>query len=49
MRGFFDQVGIGDAAGVWSDLPMQRPEFRANNLRQLERQQQRRKAEEMGP
>ena len=49
MRGFFDQVGTGDAAGVWSDLPMQRPEFRANNLRQLERQRQRRKAEEMGP
>ncbi|MEM6852659.1 MAG: chlorophyllide reductase subunit Y, partial [Pseudomonadota bacterium] len=29
MRAFFDGVGEGEAAGVWSDTPKARPEFKA--------------------
>jgi chlorophyllide a reductase subunit Y len=28
MRGFFEGVGEGDAAGVWEDVPRERPEWR---------------------
>jgi len=28
MKSFFEGVGTGDAAGVWDDLPMDRPAFR---------------------
>ena len=29
MTEFFDGVGTGDAAGVWSQTPVARPEFKA--------------------
>jgi chlorophyllide a reductase subunit Y len=48
MRDFFTGVGQGDQSGVWQDVPQARPEFRAENARQAERQRARRKAEEMG-
>ena len=28
MRDFFEGVGTGDAAGIWEDVPQDRPEFR---------------------
>ena len=37
MRAFFEGVGTGPAAGVWQDLPRDRPEFRAARLVQLSR------------
>ncbi|HUM13470.1 MAG TPA: chlorophyllide a reductase subunit Y [Myxococcaceae bacterium] len=37
MREFFEGVGTGDAAGVWQGLPKARPEFRAQQLKQLAR------------
>ena len=49
MNAFFEGVGQGDQAGVWSALPQPHPEFRADVRRQLEKQARRRKAEEMGP
>ena len=48
MRGFFDGVGTGDAAGVWEDVPQDRPEFRETlRRRQLAKLAAKRKAEEM--
>ncbi len=47
MREFFDGVGEGHAAGVWEDVPRDRPEFAANYRRLLEKQAKKRKAEEM--
>jgi chlorophyllide a reductase subunit Y len=47
MREFFGDVGSGDKAGVWEDVPQERPEFRAETRRQVIRIQKRRKAEEM--
>jgi chlorophyllide a reductase subunit Y len=29
MRAFFDGVGEGPAAGIWSDTPVDRPQFKA--------------------
>jgi chlorophyllide a reductase subunit Y len=43
MKAFFEGVGQGDAAGVWSEVPKDRPEFRAQQLIQLKK---RAKAEE---
>lgn len=37
MRAFFEGVGHGDTAGVWEGDPNLRPEFRATNLKKLER------------
>ena len=37
MKGFFEGVGTGDTAGVWEGSPNLRPEFRAQNLKKLER------------
>lgn len=37
MRAFFDGVGEGDTAGVWEGAPNLRPEYRAQNLKKLER------------
>ena len=48
MRAFFGDTGQGDRAGVWSDTPVLRPEFRAETRRQVIKIQKRRKAEEMG-
>jgi len=41
-------VGSGEATGVWDTLPKERPEFKAETKRQLERLLKKRKAEEMG-
>jgi len=47
MREFFGDTGQGDRAGVWTEVPVMRPEFRAETRRQVIRIQKRRKAEEM--
>ncbi len=43
MKAFFEGVGTGHTAGVWQDLPRDRPEFKAAQLARIERQ---RKSEE---
>jgi chlorophyllide a reductase subunit Y len=43
MTAFFEGVGAGHAAGVWQDVPRERPEFRERNLVQLAK---RKKAED---
>ena len=48
MKDFFGPVGHGDTSGVWMDKPVERPEFRAENRRQLEKKIKQRKAQEMG-
>ncbi len=47
MRAFFGEAGQGDQAGVWSEKPVLRPEFRAETQRQVIKMMKRRKAEEM--
>jgi chlorophyllide a reductase subunit Y len=47
MRDFFEGVGEGDAAGVWAEQPMERPNFREQNRRRLEAAAKQRKSEEM--
>ncbi|MGK7755828.1 MULTISPECIES: chlorophyllide a reductase subunit Y [unclassified Roseovarius] len=47
MREFFEGVGSGDTAGVWEGQPNVREDFRATNLKKLEKQQRARKAQEM--
>jgi 3,8-divinyl chlorophyllide a/chlorophyllide a reductase subunit Y len=47
MREFFGEVGSGDQAGVWEEVPQLRPEFRAETRRQVIKLQKRRRAEEM--
>ena len=47
MREFFDGVGEGYAAGVWEDVPQDRPEFREHYKRHLAKLARQRKAEEM--
>jgi len=37
MKGFFEGVGEGHAAGVWEDLPKDRPDFRRKHLIQISR------------
>jgi chlorophyllide a reductase subunit Y len=37
MKAFFDGVGEGDTAGIWEGAPNLRPEFRATNLKKLEK------------
>ncbi|MEX3017322.1 chlorophyllide a reductase subunit Y [Gymnodinialimonas hymeniacidonis] len=37
MKAFFEGVGTEDTAGVWEGAPNLRPEFRAQNLKKLER------------
>jgi chlorophyllide a reductase subunit Y len=48
MKNFFGQTGMGHASGVWQGVPQDRPEFKAETKRQLERIAKKRKAEEMG-
>jgi chlorophyllide a reductase subunit Y len=48
MKAFFAGVGEGYAAGVWEDVPRDRPEFRELYKRQLAKLAKKRKAEEMG-
>ncbi|WP_084860653.1 chlorophyllide a reductase subunit Y [Salibaculum halophilum] len=47
MRDFFEGVGTGDTAGVWEGDPNTRPDFRAANLRKLEKKARAAKAQEM--
>ena len=47
MREFFGETGQGDRAGIWTEVPVLRPEFRAETKRQVIKVMKRRKAEEM--
>ena len=47
MTDFFEGVGTGHATGVWEDMPTDRPEFRAEYKRRMEKEAKKRKAEEM--
>jgi chlorophyllide a reductase subunit Y len=47
MRGFFEGVGVGHAAGVWEAEPQDRPEFREHYRRHLAKEARRRQAEAM--
>jgi chlorophyllide a reductase subunit Y len=47
MRAFFEGVGTGDTAGVWEGQPNIREDFRATNLKKLEKQRRAAKAQEM--
>jgi len=38
MQSFFEGVGTGYAAGVWSDQPQDHPEFKAKYARQRAKQ-----------
>jgi chlorophyllide a reductase subunit Y len=47
MRAFFEGVGSEASAGVWEDVPKDRPEFREAYRRKLAKQAKARAAEEM--
>ncbi len=47
MKAFFEGVGEGPAAGVWEEVPRDRPEFREAIKRRLAAEAKKRKAEEM--
>jgi len=47
MQEFFSGVGEGYTAGVWEDVPQDRPEFREQTKRHIIKLQKKRKAEEM--
>lgn len=47
MKAFFGDTGEGDHAGVWEGVPVDRPEFRAETRRRMEKAAKKRKAEEM--
>jgi len=47
MKSFFGGTGMGDSAGVWEGKPQDRPEFRTETRRRLEKAAKKRKAEEM--
>jgi len=47
MRGFFEGVGTGYAAGVWEEVPEDHPEFREHYRRHLAKEAKRRQAEAM--
>jgi chlorophyllide a reductase subunit Y len=47
MKAFFGEAGVGDRAGVWEGVPTERPEFRAEIRRKMEKLAKKRKAEEM--
>lgn len=47
MQAFFGGVGEGYAAGIWEKLPEDKPLFRAEQKRRLEKEAKKRKAEEM--
>jgi chlorophyllide a reductase subunit Y len=48
MKAFFGEVGLGPNAGVWESVPVDRPEFKKETRRLLEKQIQKRKSEAMG-
>ncbi len=47
MKAFFGEVGASHNAGVWESVPKDRPEFKAETRRKLEKAIKKRKAEEM--
>ena len=47
MKDFFGETGMGHATGVWQGVPVDRPEFRAETRRRMEKAAKKRKAEEM--
>lgn len=47
MKAFFEGVGAGDTAGVWSDNPNLRPDFRAAHQRKIDKAARVAKAQEM--
>jgi chlorophyllide a reductase subunit Y len=50
MKAFFGETGSGPSAGVWETaqgIPQDRPEFKAETRRLLEKQAKKRKAEAM--
>lgn len=47
MKNFFEDVGSGHAAGVWETVPEDKPQFRAEYIRRVEKEAKKRKAEEM--
>lgn len=47
MREFFGETGAGDRAGIWTETPVLRPEFRADTRRQVIKIMKRRQAEQM--
>jgi chlorophyllide a reductase subunit Y len=47
MKAFFEGVGTGSATGVWQEMPQDRPQFRAEYTRRMEKEAKKRKAEEM--
>ena len=47
MSEFFGGTGKGHAAGVWEQTPKDRPEFKAETRRQMEKLAKKRKAEQM--
>ncbi len=48
MEAFFSDVGTGFASGVWDEVPVDRPDFKADVRRRMEKAAKKRKAEEMG-
>jgi 3,8-divinyl chlorophyllide a/chlorophyllide a reductase subunit Y len=48
MHNFFGDIGNGDNAGVWEEVPPAHPEFREMTRHQLAKLQKARKASEMG-
>lgn len=48
MEAFFTDVGHDHAAGVWDEVPVDRPDFKADTRRRMEKLAKKRKAEEMG-
>lgn len=48
MESFFKGIGTGHSAGVWDEVPVDRPDFKADVRRRLEKAAKKRKAEEMG-
>jgi chlorophyllide a reductase subunit Y len=48
MKNFFGDVGMAHNAGVWEGIPVDRPEFKKETKRQMEKLMKKRKAEEMG-
>jgi chlorophyllide a reductase subunit Y len=47
MREFFEGVGEGDTAGIWEGSPNVREDFRALNLKKLEKKARAAQAEQM--
>jgi chlorophyllide a reductase subunit Y len=47
MRDTFEGVGQADTAGIWQGAPNLRPEFRALNLKKIEKKRRAEQAQEM--